>query len=107
MVDSVSLMGDHIRAIERNANVLSNACKDIGLAVNTRKTKYMEVACHRGLMANEHIMVGSNSCEKAKIIKYVGSILTNQNSIQEEIKCRLKAGILLNIMFLHRWEDFS
>ena len=26
------------------------------------------------------------------IIKYLGSLLTNQNSIQEEIKCRLKAG---------------
>ena len=24
--------------------------------------------------------------------KYLGSLLTNQNSIQEEIKCRLKAG---------------
>ena len=26
-------------------------------------------------------------------LKYSGSLLTNQNSIQEEIKCRLKAGI--------------
>ena len=26
------------------------------------------------------------------ILKYFGSLLTNQNSIQEEIKCRLKAG---------------
>ena len=24
--------------------------------------------------------------------KYLGSLLTNQNSIQEEIKCKLKAG---------------
>ena len=27
-----------------------------------------------------------------KTFKYFGSLLTNQNSIQEEIKCRLKAG---------------
>ena len=27
-----------------------------------------------------------------KIFKYLGSLLTNQNSIQEELKCRLKAG---------------
>ena len=26
-----------------------------------------------------------------KTFKYLGSLLTNQNSIQEEIKCRLKA----------------
>ena len=32
--DDVNLIGDDIR-IERNADVLLNACKDIGLAVNT------------------------------------------------------------------------
>ena len=30
--------------------------------------------------------------EKVKTFKYLGSLLTNQNSIQEEIKCGLKAG---------------
>ena len=47
-VDDVNLTGDDIRAIERNAGVLLNACKDIGLAVNPGKTKYMEVGRHRG-----------------------------------------------------------
>ena len=41
--DDVNLIGDDIRTIERNADVLLNACKDIGLAVNIRKTKYMEI----------------------------------------------------------------
>ena len=58
------------------ADLLLNACKDIGLAVNTGKIEYMEMGRNRGMIANEHIMIGSNS-------------------------------ILLNIMFLHRWEDFS
>ena len=39
-----------------------------------------------------HIKIGSNSYEKVKTFKYLGFLLTNQNSIQEEIKCRLKAG---------------
>ena len=39
--DDVNLIGDNIRTIERNSNVLINVCKDIGLAVNTGKTKYM------------------------------------------------------------------
>ena len=63
----------------------SNAGKDIGLAVNTGKTKYMEIGRHRGMIANEHIKIGSNSYEKVKTFKYLGSLLTNQNSIQEEI----------------------
>jgi len=30
--------------------------------------------------------------KKLKTFKYLGSLLTNQNSIYEEIKCRLKSG---------------
>ena len=42
-MDDVNLIGDDIRTIEKNAEVLLNACKYIGLVVNTGKTKYMEV----------------------------------------------------------------
>ena len=52
----------------------------------------MEIGRHRGIIANAHIKKGTNSYEKVETFKYLGSLLTNQNSIQEEIKCRLKAG---------------
>jgi hypothetical protein len=44
--------------------VLLNVCKDIGLAVNTGKTKYKKKGRHRNMIANEHIRIGSNSYEK-------------------------------------------
>ena len=44
------------------------------------------------MIANVHIRIGSNSYEKVKTFKYLSSLVTNQNSIREEIKCRLKAG---------------
>ena len=59
-------IGDDTRTIKRNAYVLLNACKDVSLAVNTVKTKYMEVGRHRGIMAKEHINVGSSSYKKLK-----------------------------------------
>ena len=68
---------------------ISLVCKYIGSAVNTGKTNYIEVGCHHGMMANEHILVGSNLYEKVKTLKCFGFLLTNQNSIQEEIKCKL------------------
>ena len=46
--------------------MLLNACKDIGLAVNTGKTKYMEIGRHRGMITNAHIKIGSNSYENVK-----------------------------------------
>ena len=53
--DDVNLIDD-MRTIERNANVLLNACRDVGLSVNTGKTKYMEIERHRGMIADEHII---------------------------------------------------
>ena len=44
--------------------MLLNVFKDIGLAVNTRKIKCVEVGPHRGIMKNEHFTVISNSYEK-------------------------------------------
>ena len=41
--DEVNVIGDDITTIERNADVLLSVCKDIGLAVNTGKTKCMEI----------------------------------------------------------------
>jgi hypothetical protein len=52
----------------------------------------MEIGCHRRMIANDHIRVGSNSYKKVKTFKYLRSLLTNQNSTHDEIKCRLKAG---------------
>ena len=70
--DGVNLIGDDIRTIivEINADVLLNACKDIGLVVNTGTTtfKCMEIESHLGMIANEHIKLGNNSYEKWKLL---------------------------------------
>ena len=49
--DDLNLICD-IKTIQRNADVLLNACKDIGLAVNIGKTKYMEIGRHRDMIAS-------------------------------------------------------
>ena len=49
--------------------MLLNVCKDIGLAVKTEKTKNIEIGRHRGMIANAHIKIGSNSYEKVKTFK--------------------------------------
>ena len=46
--------------------MLLNACKDIGLAVNIGKTKYMEIGRHLGMIANACIKICSNTYEKVK-----------------------------------------
>jgi hypothetical protein len=41
---------------------------------------------------NHNIKMDNKSFERVEQFKYLGTTLTNQNSIQEEIKSRLKSG---------------
>ena len=49
------------------------------------------------MMENRLITVGSNSHDKVKTFKYLGSLLTNPISTHEEIKCRPKKEIYVII----------
>jgi hypothetical protein len=66
---------DDIRVIEINSDVLSNAGRDIDLVVNIGKIMYMELGCHRGMMAKENFTVGGNSYKKVETFNYLGSSL--------------------------------
>jgi translation elongation factor EF-1alpha len=57
-----------------------------------KKTKYMVMSPHHTAGQNYSIKTDNNSYEKEEQFKYLGTTLTNQNFIQEEIKNRLKSG---------------
>ena len=50
--DDVNLIGDDMRTIERYSAVLLNSCKNVGLAVNLGKARYLEVGRHRIILEN-------------------------------------------------------
>jgi hypothetical protein len=64
----------------------------IGLEVNAEKTKYVVMSRDQNAEQNGNIQIGNESLETVEQFKYLGTTLTNQNSIREEIKNRLKAG---------------
>ena len=67
------------------------AAKEIGLEVNANKTKYMVMSRDQNA-GRTHSMNDNSSFERVDEFKYLGTTLTNRNSIQEEIKSRLKSG---------------
>ena len=65
--------------------------KEIGLELNADKTKYMVMPRDQNSGRSHNIKIENSSFEKVEEFKYLGTTLTNQNSIQEEIKSRLKS----------------
>jgi hypothetical protein len=43
----VNLLGDNIDTIKKNAQILIDASKEVGLEVNTEKTMYMLLSRHQ------------------------------------------------------------
>jgi hypothetical protein len=90
--DDVNLLGDNIDAMKKNTETLIGAIKEVGLEVNAEKTKYMFLSRHQNAWQNHSIEIGDRSFENVAKFKYLGTTVTNQNLIQEEIKRRLNSG---------------
>ena len=68
------------------------ATREIGLEVSADKTKYMVVSRDQNAERNHSVRIANSTFERVDEFKYLGTTLTNQNSIQEEIKSRLRSG---------------
>jgi hypothetical protein len=64
----------------------------MGLEVNADKTKYMVKSGDQTAGQNSSLKVGNKSFQRVDQFRYSGTTLTNQNSILEEIKSRLRSG---------------
>jgi hypothetical protein len=91
--DDVNLLGDSVNTIKENIEMLLDASRDIGLEINAEKTKYM-IMSHPNSGQNQNIRIVNESFENVEKFKYLGTTLTNQNDIRDEINSRLNYGVL-------------
>jgi len=86
----------HIHTESAASNYLKEALvaatKETGLEVNAHKTKYMTVSRDQNAGRIHIVRIDNSSIERVEEFKYLGTTLTNQNSIHEEIKSKLKSG---------------
>jgi hypothetical protein len=90
--DDVNPLGDNVDSIKENMETLIDASKEVGLEVNTKKTKYIWLSCHQNAGQSYDIKIANRCFENVAKFRYLGITLTNQNRIQEEIKRRLNSG---------------
>jgi len=66
------------------------ASKEIGREVSADKTKYIVMFRDQNAGQSHSVKTDNSSFERVEEFKYLGTTLTNRNSIPEEIKSRLK-----------------
>jgi hypothetical protein len=79
-------LGDSVNIIEQNTELLLEVSRDVGLEINAEKTKYMFMSCYPNSGQNQNIRIANESCESVAKFKYLGTTLTNQNDIHDEIR---------------------
>jgi hypothetical protein len=84
----VNLLGDNIDTIKKYIETLIDTSKEVGLEGNTEKTKYMLLSHHQNAGQNRDIKISSDVAQ----FRYLGTVVPNQNLIQEEIKRLLNLG---------------
>jgi hypothetical protein len=91
-VDDTNSLRDSVNTIKENMETLPEAGRDVGLEINAQKTKYMIMFRHPNSGQNLNIRAGNESFANVTKFKYLGTTLTNQNDIHDEIKSRLNSG---------------
>jgi hypothetical protein len=90
--DDVNTLGGSVHTIKKNAQAVVVASKENGLQVNAGKTMYMVMSRDQNAGRSHNIKTDNSSYERVEEFKHLGTTLTNQNVIQEEIKSSLKSG---------------
>jgi hypothetical protein len=90
--DDVNLLWGNIDDIKKSTETLIDASKEVGLEIRVDKTKYMLLSRQQNVGQNRNIKVANRSFENVSKFKYLGTTVTNQNLIQEEIKRRFSSG---------------
>ena len=89
--NDVNILGGSVHSIKNTVGLLISS-KEIGLQVNSDKTKNMVKSRDQNAGRSHNIKIDNSSFGRVEEFKYLGTTLKNQNSIQEEIKSRLKSG---------------
>ena len=81
-----------MHTVKKKTGGLVVASKEIGIEAYADKTKYLDMFRVQNAGRSHNIKTDNNSCKRVLQFKYLGTTVTNHNSIQEEIKSRMMSG---------------
>ena len=88
--DDVDFCAQDLASLEEPVEEFKRASQRIGLKINESKTKVMKAARAGGVTGN--INISGMTLEGTTEFKYLGSTVTSNNMVEEEVKLRIAAG---------------
>jgi hypothetical protein len=91
-MDDLVLLAKNKEKLMEQTQKLLEAAKIVGLEINVEKTKCM--IAQRVVLPEDihtHLEVGAYKFSRVQKFKYLGTLITQNNEIQEEIKARIHA----------------
>jgi len=87
--DDVHILAGSMHTVKENSEALVAATREIGLEVSADKSKYMVMSREQNAGRIQSVRIDNSLSERVEEFKYLGTTLTNQNSIPEEMKSGL------------------
>ena len=88
---SIQYTGGSVDTIKENGEALVVASKGNEVEVNAGNIKHKVMSRDQDAGRSPSIKIGKSAFERLEELKYLGKNITNQNSIQEEIRSRMKS----------------
>ena len=81
--DGVYVLWGSAHTVKENTEFLIVASKETGLEVNADKTKYMVMSRDQNTGRSRNMKIDNSTFERLEEFRYLGTTMTNENSIQE------------------------
>ena len=88
----LNILEGSIHTLKENHEALVAATREFGLDVSADKTKYMVMPRDQNAGRIQSVRIDNSTFERVEEFKYLGTTLTNKNSIAEETKNRFRSG---------------
>ena len=85
--DDIDFCGESLQDIDESLLHFRDSAKQVGLEINQQKTKIMKVTRHDKILGN--IRCGNMELEAVDSFKCLGSTVTTENRVEEEVKLRI------------------